>query len=204
MWLLVFGMHFFVFCIFYAIHKFLGQKIFVVISCIIELILLALSKFGPEMLDNIMGISCMARYFPCFIAGAIIKQYEIKHIGKAIGSLLLIIFCVAYAYRGVENTSINMALQVVRYFSFSLFFFYFIKYVENEMPVFVRDALSYVGKKSLAIYIVHFYFVDYLIQRTGYVCIDFAVMLIISLIVIALSLAVERIHVKMTYLDRIF
>lgn len=190
------------FCMFYTFNKILQHKMLFAISFVIELSLLALSKFGPEMLDNILGISYMSRYFPCFIGGVFIKQYGIKNIGKAMGCLLLAITCVAFTYRGL-STNISFLLHVVGYISSSIFAFYFIKYVENEMPDFVRNALSYIGKKSLAVYIIHFYFVAHLAQSTGYFVVDVFIVLIISLIVIALSILMERIFVKMTYLDKV-
>ena len=63
--------------------------------------------------------------------------------------------------------------------------------------------LCYIGKGSLAIYIIHFYFVTSLAISTGSFVIDFVCVLCMSLIIIFLSLILKNILVNMTFLDRI-
>lgn len=190
------------FVLFYALHKIGHGKILLAGSCVIELILLMLSKFAPEMIDNIIGISYMARYFPCFMAGVLIKLYGVKHINRTVGSLLLVITCVAFTYKGA-NTNISFLLNVIGYVCSSIFVFYFIKCIESETPNFIKVILECIGKKSLAIYIIHFYFVTHLTQSTGYFAIDLAIVLCLSLIIIVLSIAVEKIFTKMTHLNKV-
>lgn len=190
------------FLLFYTLHRFVKGRFLLIGSCIIEFILLGLSKFAPTIIDNIIGISYMARYFPCFIAGVFIRKLDIRDIHRAIGSLFLIIAYVAFTYKG-GNTNISFLLHILGYVSASLTIFFFIRRTECIIPSVIKSMLCYIGKGSLAIYIIHFYFVTSLAISTGSFVIDFVCVLCMSLIIIFLSLILKNILVNMTFLDRI-
>ena len=194
---------FFFFVLFYLLYKICGTgKSFLWCSIVIELLLLILAKCTCSAIDNIVGISYMARYFPCFIVGAIIKRYSIQQIGKLLGSTLLVTTCVAFTYKGT-NTNISFLFHVLGYICSSVLLFYFIKYVKNDIPSYMKNLFSLIGKNSLAVYIIHFYFVVHISSSTGYFSTDLALVLCVSLIVVFLSIAIQKIFQKMTYLSQV-
>ena len=200
---------FIIFVLFYLLHKFIslfptkyGTYALITSTIFIELLLLALSKYGPEAIDNVVGFSYLSRYFPCFMAGTIIRKCSVKQIGKTTGSVLLVVTCVAFTLNSI-NTNVSFLLHVTGYVCAALFLFYFIKCIENEIPLSIRNLFCMIGRNSLSIYIMHFYFVQYLTLSTGYFAIDFAIILGIALIVIFLSIIVQKILLKMTYLYKI-
>lgn len=200
---------FIIFVLFYILHKIVSlfpNRIcgyaLIASTVFIELWLLALSKYGTETIDNVIGVSYLSRYFPCFMAGTIIRKCSVQQIGKLSGSILLVATCVAFTYNGI-NTNVSFLLHVAGYVCAALFLFYFIKCIENEIPLPIRNLFCMIGRNSLSIYIIHFYFVQYLTLSTGYFAIDFAIVLGISLIIIFLSVIVQKILLKMTYLYKI-
>lgn len=197
---------FIMFLLFYILHKLnclLNNNVLIIGFLIIEFCLLIFSKYGLETIDNVFGISYLSRYFPCFMVGVIIKKYSIQQMSKMIGSTLFLVTCATFLYNNVD-TNINFLLHVLGYVCASSLLFYFIRNVETEIPYYARNLLSIIGKNSLSIYIIHFYFVEYLASSTGYFIIDFTLVLCISLMIIFLSIILQKILSKMTYLYKIF
>lgn len=194
------------FLLFYILHKFhclLNNNVLIIGFLIIELCLLIFSKYGLGTIDNVFGVSYLARYFPCFMVGVIIKKYSIRQLSKMIGSILFLVTCGAFLYSDV-NTNINFLLHVLGYVCASSLLFYFIRNVEKEIPCYIRNLLSIIGKNSLSIYIIHFYFVVYITSSTGHFIIDLALILSVSLMIIFLSIMLQKILSKTTYLYKIF
>lgn len=201
---------FIIFVLFYILHKFIslfptryGIYALIASTVLIELLLLVLSKYGPEAIDNVVGISYLSRYFPCFMAGVIIRKYSVRQIGKMTGSVLLVATCAAFTYYKATNTNVNFLLHVAGYMCAALLLFYFFKCIENEIPSSIRNLFCIIGRNSLSIYIIHFYFVQNLTLSTGYFAIDFTIVLGLALIVIFLSIISAKILLKMTYLYKI-
>lgn len=192
------------FVMFYGMVKLTGNKYkqLIINSIIIEIALLALSKYAPASVDNIVGISYMSRYFPCFMMGAIVRKYSLMCLGKLIGSVLLIVTCIAFTYKG-GSTNVSFLLHIVGYVGASLLFFYCIKSVENELPGLIKKLFCIIGKNSLSIYIIHFYFVAQIPSTTGHFALDFATVLCVSLFIIFLSIALQKILSTTTYLQKV-
>lgn len=193
------------FIIFYAILKFAnrqGGKSLIICGIVMELTFLALSKYLPPTIDNIVGFSYMARYFPCFVIGATVKRYSMQQLGKLFGSWLLIATCVAFTYKG-DNTNISFLLHVLGYASASLLLFYCIKSVENELPGLIKKTLCTIGKNSLSIYIIHFYLVVQIPSSTGHFTIDFVIVLCMALVIAFLSIMIKSILSSISYLSKV-
>ncbi len=197
---------FIMFVLYYVIHGletlFKWGGYWVVVTLTMELLLLACSKYAPEEIDNVVGLSYLSRYFPCFMLGVVLKRHSVRQIGKMMGTLLLVMTCIAFTYHG-SSKNVSFLLHVMGYVCSSALMFYFIRCTEMKMPRCVRNMLALFGKNSLAIYIIHFYFVVHLTSSTGYFVIDFALSLCVALVIILLSLMLQRIFLKMTYLYKV-
>ena len=187
------------FIIFYALHK-MGMRYLIATGCVVEVVLLALTKFLPDQIDGLVGVSYMSRYFPCFIAGACIKHYKIGSLSRFVGTMLVLVACVGFTYNS-SNTNLDFLLHVAAYLGAAVTVFYFLKSI--HIPKIVASLFSYVGRHSLSVYILHFYFVQHLPHFTDYFLFNLVTTLAISLVVIALSLALEKILVSMTYINKI-
>ena len=195
------------FVMFYGIVKISNSrrwnhKSLIIISIIVEAALLALSKYAPASVDNIMGISYMARYFPSFMMGAIVRKYSLMRLGKLTGSVLLVVTCIAFTYKG-SSTNVSFLLHVAGYASASLLLFFCIKSVENELPGLIKKLFCMIGKNSLSIYIIHFYFVTHIPSATGLFALDIVFVLCVSLVIVLLSIALQRLFSTTTYLSKV-
>lgn len=116
---------------------------------------------------------------------------------------MFLVTCTVFLYNNVD-ANINFLLHVFGYVCASSLLFYFIRNVDRETPDYIRNLLSTVGKNLLLIYIIHFYFVEYLEYSTAYFIIDFALVLCISLMIIFVSIMLQKILSKTPYLYKIF
>lgn len=189
------------FLLFYAICQ-LNLRGGVFAPCAIEILLLGLSKYSPDMIDNVWGISYMSRYFPCFMAGVYIRRYGIKDLNRVAGSLMLASTCVAFLMEW-HNSNVSFLLCVMGYLCAALPLFYFLRDEAKEMPGLMKRFLIMAGRHSLSIYIIHFYFVAQFSTPTGHFAIDFAKVVSLSVLIVLLSVALEKILVKVTLLNKI-
>ncbi len=183
----------------YSIDKYAGYK-YITLSGGVEVMLLLLSKFGPESLDNIMGISYMARYFPCFTAGILLRRHRFADLHRGIGTLLVFVTCVGFTYNGADK-NLNFILNVLAYLSSSVVFFYFIKALQVRLPAMAVKYLACVGRHTLGIYIIHFYFVFQLPQTSEYFVVNFMSTFAVACAVVMLSLVTSLLLSKSTLLN---
>lgn len=192
---------FFMMAIFMVIHR--NEKLFVAGSVLIEAGLLICSKFAPETVDNVLGISYLSRYFPCFIIGALMRKHNVESLpNKWVGLVLLSmsIGCLTY---GFNSTNVSFLAHVVGYLSFSVLTFFVIKRYTDSLPDRLKAAFGYVGRYSLNVYIIHFYFVFYLPIEGGNFLIDFLLSASAAVVVTALSIVVGKILTYCTPLNKV-
>lgn len=191
---------------FYAFHKLflanggMRRTAFVVVNCAIEVLLLALSKFAPEVVDNVIGFSYMSRYYLCFMMGVYIRLYGVERLNRTVGSLMLVAACVAFTYKGA-NSNVSFLLYVIGYMCASACVFYFIRSITP--PKFISAVFCTIGRNSLAVYVLHFYFVVNITQSTGHFTTDVVLVWAVSLVVIALSIVLQKFLVAVTHLDKV-
>lgn len=170
---------------------------------LIEILLLILSKYLPDSFDNIFGLSFLSRYFPCFIAGALMNKHELnKYINRWVGLILLIVSVTCFCYR-FESSNMSFIGYVIGYLTSSILIFSFICNIERNIPYLLANSLCYVGKYSLNIYIIHFFLVPYYNSVSSYFIINFTVTLLTALIVTAVSILIGKILTTMTPLNKI-
>ena len=110
------------------------------------------------MIDNIFCLSSLARYYPCFIAGVMMREYNVESLNRYAGLIFLCISIVGFSnISGSKN--LTFLLCVGAYIFSAVLLFYFIKYIESSIPSILHKMLTHLGKYSLSIYIIHFFFV---------------------------------------------
>lgn len=194
---------FIIYFLFWAIYR--RTTSIIIGGIIIELILLILSKYGNNTIDSVLGISYLSRYFPCFIAGALIKKLQIENLDKISVKCILLICSIIGLGINFTSTNISFLAHVVGYFTGSILVFYIIKdcISESASKHPISRTLAYVGRYSLNIYIIHFYLVRYLnINSVGF-ALDFAMVFTISAIITSLSIAIGKILTHCTPLNRV-
>ena len=122
--------------------------------------ILAILKLIPEVLDSLLTISRIRWNFPFFIMGYFVAQNGQleKFLSKKVYVITTTIFIVLYIIR--EKFSINnlffsytlifCAIQIICYLSH--------RYDSSGKEKF-KGVLSYCGKRTLAIYVLHFFFI---------------------------------------------
>ena len=194
---------FIIYVLFWSIYR--RTTSIIIGGIVIELILLILSKYGNDTIESILGISYLSRYFPCFIAGALIKKFQIENLDKISVKCMLLICSTIGLGINFSSTNISFLAHVVGYFTGSVLVFYLIKdcisKTSSKHPI--SRALAYVGRYSLNIYIIHFYIVRYLdINSVGF-ALDLLIIVTISVIITALSIAIGKILTHCTPLNRV-
>lgn len=103
-----------------------------------------------------------------------------------------------------DSKNLTFLLYVGAYASSALLLFYFVKYVEVNMPVTIHKTLACFGKYSLSIYIIHFFFIPKIpaFLPNSFVF-NFMYSLIVAVIVSCLSLLTGRILSLTTPLNKI-
>ena len=194
---------FIMYLIFWSIYR--RTSTLIIGGITIELLLLILSKYGSESIDNIMGISYLSRYFPCFIIGALINKYQIDNIDNVIVRCGLLICAFIGLGINYSSTNVSFIAHVVGYSTGAVIAFYYIKnYVINKSSNNrILSAFAYVGRYSLNIYIIHFYLIKYIsIESQGF-AIDFMIIFLIAAVVSFLSIGIGKILTYCTPLNRV-
>lgn len=182
-----------------------GNRLLQFISCIIiEAGLLGASKFLPESIDNIFCFSSLARYYPCFVAGAMLREYNIGSIrNKWIGIGLIVVAGLGFCYPATSG-DIDFMKSVAAYVASAILLFYFIKAIENELPRIFASQLSIIGRYSLNIYIIHFFLVPHIVVGLPDTFIFHLVYsLALAIVISYVSIAIGRLLTAMTPLDKV-
>lgn len=179
-----------------------SMRLLIIASAILEIIFLASAKLLPDIINNIFVIPSMARYWPCFVAGVLLRKYDVKHIGRYVGTVMLAATVVGMTIHGIPG-EIGFILNIIGYASGAILLFYFVKCIEPTLSVIVRRSLTHIGRYSLTVYIIHFYFVPRLAPLGDSFVINFTYTVIISLLVIAVSLLTGRILTFATPLNKV-
>lgn len=166
----------------------------------IEIILLAITKYAPESINDILVIPYLSRYFPCFIAGAVLRLYNVESIAKWLGCSLLCVALVGLAY-SMESTNISFLFHVCGYLCGAVIAFFIIKGFESNLPC--NRWIGYVGRYSLNVYILHFYFVPYIPFISDWFIVNLALMVVLAIIVVIISIVVGKILTYTTPLDKV-
>lgn len=161
-------------------------KYWVPLTIIIEILLLAASKFSPETIDNYIGFSSLCRYFPCFICGVVIRKYSYRMSVPNIWLLTcyLLIAIIPFLSLKIPKDLVFLA-SVLSYSAGAIILYYFIKSILGKLPQFLIGILTTIGKYSIVVYLIHFF----LIPRIPIVDSLNATIMIIPSIIIAVIIA---------------
>lgn len=165
-----------------------------IIVMVFEIFFIASAKFAPDLINNIFCFSAFARFFPCFIVGALIRKYNWLSLNNKWLGLLLMSLSIVGMTGAITNTNLNFLLLIPAYASSALLLFLFIKNFESDIPVWIGKFLKIIGRYSLNIYIIHFYLIFKAPEclPNNFVCI-FTYALIISAIISLLSILIGKI-----------
>lgn len=177
--------------------------VFSMAGCI-ELALLLAAKFVPDTIDNIFCFSSLARYFPCFIIGVFLRRYNLESLNNRIIGLALLI-CSVIGFSGwFASSNISFLFCVVAYSTSAMLVFLFVRDVEFKIPENIRQSLIVIGRYSLNIYIIHFYFVPtppHFLPHSFIV--DLSYSIVIASIVTMVSMLVGKFLTYSTPLDKV-
>ncbi len=174
------------------------------VCIIVEIGLLGASKFLPESIDNIFCFSSLARYYPCFVAGAMLREYNIRAIrNKWIGLGLIVVTILGFGHWSTSN-NIDFILQVGAYITSAILLFYFIRVIEKEIPCIISSQLSIIGQYSLNIYIIHFFLVPNIADGLpDAFIIHLVYSLALAIVISYVSMVIGRFLTAMTPLDKV-
>lgn len=169
-------------------------------AIIVEIALLAITKYAPDSINDILVIPYLSRYFPCFIAGSVLRLYNMENINKWVSCSFLCIALVGLAY-SMESTNISFIFHVCGYLCGAVIAFFVIKGFEHNLPC--NRWIGYVGRYSLNVYILHFYFVPYIPRMSDWFIVNLALVLTIAIMVVIISIVVGKILTYTTPLDKV-
>lgn len=186
---------------FWMIYR--STKLLMIGGVVIEIMLLALSKYPPEIIDNVLGFSYLSRYFPCFIAGALVRKHHIENLSMGGVNLFLLLVSLIGLGWHFQSTNVSFLAFVVGYLTSSILAFFFIKKYEMSMPRILRNSFAYIGRYSLNVYIIHFFIVPYFAYISSWFVINFIVVLLLAFLVTYTSIAIGKILTFSTPLNKI-
>lgn len=164
------------------------------LSIIIECLLLACAYVLPDNINNLCGISYLAWFYPCFMAGIFIRKMDILSISKYLSTILFALFVGCFLYEGTSNVIIFM-IRAVGYFCCAVYLFFLVRTIDSSVPPRVSNMLKLWGRNSLSIYILHFYFIVTIgdLLHTPYAVVNLIEGTIISVVIIYVSLLLSEI-----------
>lgn len=168
-----------------------------------------LTSIIPEYIINAVGILHW-RYFIFFLFGIIIKRHfyffnKLISNSKFIGSIIIIFFIASLSYLklgGFNSFILNLPyLLFVGFAGITITFSFFYKYQDSfTKETKVGRVLQYIGKRTLDIYLLHYFFLPHNLQMIGEwfteninPTLEFFVSLTLAAMVIALCLVVSNI-----------
>lgn len=172
------------------------------------------SGFNNSDISGLFSIVSVISYTPFFLFGVIAKMYKDKFINlienKWIISIVIVSFCALHIIGNVYNLNIKLIFYgIIGVTLIFLIFHNFRDYFSCNTTL--GKALSYIGKRTLPIYLTHYFFLGGiapavtipLIQNyagwiTGFIC-----YFILALLIIGICLIVEAVFRKAEPLYRI-
>lgn len=181
-----------------------NSRLRILVCVLVEVALLSASKFLPDTIDNIFCFSSLARYYPCFVAGAILREFDISSIrNRWIGLGLILIAILGFGHWS-SSGDVDFLLYILGYVASAILLFYFIKVIEGEIPRFLSSQLGIIGRYSLNIYIIHFFLVPHLVDGLpDSFVVHLAYSLVLAIVISYVSIIIGKFLTTMTPLDKV-
>lgn len=167
-------------CLLYVAVKisFLNKHLFGVHVAILIgsflLIKLCGDGLSSQLWFNALSVGLVLRYFPFFIIGAICRiHFETfkKICSPFILGLLCLLWIAGILMRFINIDGVPMSMSVYRFAPMAgavMFFFLCVDYIpESSEGTFTSRALCYIGKNTLQIYLLHYFFIAGIIAISG-------------------------------------
>lgn len=208
----------FEFFIMYSLGKFFKPNnqvaVWMIIFIIIELIL---NLFNIDVANDPLSIK-QWWLFLFFLGGVLFKRHFAR-VQQMIDSNFIIIpivvfpLCALLYLRGCDNKYLSELLQILCGASGVVIIFSFFRKYQNSFSQtsFIGRALQYIGRRTLDIYLLHYFVLPHHLQVLGHFFndnfnpqIEFIVSISISLIVIVICLIISNVIRLSDLLSRIF
>ncbi len=190
-----------IFYVFASIYGLLGKK-HIVKDIFLSVGIYFLFRFACVYLprDVVGGFSLDVCYqnWPFFVLGLLVHRYDLLYIMKKyniIFSIALIAYIPSYyvwiKYGHLYVVEAMLAIMILYYFFM----------VRDKSQMWIERKLSYIGKKTLDIYIYHCFVTQYIamgclnlyLEETNNILIEFILSLMVALIVVFISIAIGKI-----------
>lgn len=186
------------------------QDIGLIIISIIGIMVLAINR-GEGYFWDILCLENFCKYFQFFTLGILCKKYNTKFISlinydkfRATAIIIFIISLVIYFndYIKVHHIYVYKAVRdiIIRYSAlFIIFTFFYHNRSFFDSNNRIKKTLLYIGKRTLDIYLLHYFFIPDLtilkpyIEPTNMMVIQLAISLTISSLIIGFSLFISNI-----------
>lgn len=197
---------FIVFVIWYGITALFKTPSLQIIAIIcIELILLITAKYSGDVINNILILPSIARYFPCFAIGIAFRKNGGKIVSNRwVGLVLLIIGIIGFSGSIIPNAELQLLICILAYSCWALLFFQFIQSIESSLPSLISNMFTIIGKHSLTIYLIHFFLIPPapLFVENSFI-LNFCYSLIMAITISFISLILGRFLAVTTPLNKV-
>ncbi|MCW3786658.1 acyltransferase family protein [Plebeiibacterium sediminum] len=207
----------FEFYIFQVLFDSLSALINIKKKIIVDLIFLLIAfialkigyHFISDTVNNFLGYLYWINNLPFFMAGVIIKKYDLTQ--KLFTSNLLFVFALAVIF-GFSIYDIDFANKnmILAFFIVIIIFSFFYKLSTSHN--WITDKLSYIGQSTLSIYVMHYFLIDYIhiesimkiLVESRNILAEAALLIVISSSICLVCILAEQLLKQNKYLSRIF
>lgn len=177
-----------------------------------------ITRIGNPLMNTLLGMPLIFQFMPIFFVGVLAKKYSDKFnqllisniamtLSILIGGFLIYFTCYYWEFPQVPHFVVEIATSILHIAVVMVAFAVIKPWSEcefsNDSPNKLIRALQYIGKESLAIYLIHYFFLFPLtslrqpMTDMGLQFVPlFAVSLVVSCVIIAISLGVKTIIEK--------
>ena len=208
--------------IYYVLNPLLNKlkktRIQICLILLIYAIIGVITRIGNPLINALLGMPLIFQFMPIFFVGVLAKKYndEFKKLITSniaitfailIGGFLIYFTCYYWEFPAVPHLVVEIATSILHIavilIAFAIIEPWCRSEFSNDSPNKLIRALQYIGKESLAIYLIHYFFLFPLtslrqpMTDMGLQFVPlFVVSLVVSCVIIAISLGVKTIIEK--------
>ncbi len=154
----------FIYFVIYSVTHFLFRKKEIIVNISLTLIGIAFYVFSQrELSDIILYFSIPMGFFIFFVIGIIAKKY-FEYIKRIFSSDIIMLFVISLMFIGsiffikgyFVHLEVKLALSILGIFSIFYFFMKNGEFMDNSR---IGKALQFIGRRTLDIYLLHYFFV---------------------------------------------
>lgn len=131
-------------------------------------LIIIFNRLIPEYYDKIIGISWLTHFFPIFMIGVMAKKYHNTIMSAIntdlamtlcllIASIALYIQCYPWEFEWIKG-GVMLVIKIILHISVAIIAIICARSWENHAPSKMFNLFSYIGRESLSIYLLHYFF----------------------------------------------